>query len=81
VVIGAIGYHYLAGLSWSEAFGSAALVRFSFAPVPGAALLSASGRLFAWFHALWCGIVLLTIAGAGMRALLQLRSSDDPPFS
>jgi hypothetical protein len=79
LVIGAIGYHYLAGLPWPEAYDSAVAVQFSFAPVPGAALLNGPGRLFGWFHALYSGIVLLTIAAGAIWALLhQWHSRRDP---
>jgi hypothetical protein len=61
LVIGMIGYHWLEHLSWIDAFLNAAMLLGGMGPVNTPA--TDSGKLFAGFYALYCGIVVIAVAG------------------
>jgi hypothetical protein len=61
LLIGMAGYHLLEGLSWIDAFLNAAMLLGGMGPVN--APLSYGGKLFAGFYALYCGLVVILIAG------------------
>ena len=61
LLIGMIGYHSLEGLSWIDAFLNASMLLGGMGPVNTPA--SSSGKLFAGLYALYCGLVVIVVAG------------------
>ena len=59
--IGMLGYRWLEGLSWIDAFLNAAMLLGGMGPL--AAPLSFGGKLFAGLYALYCGLMLILVAG------------------
>ncbi|MFN2565755.1 MAG: hypothetical protein ABR499_12225 [Gemmatimonadaceae bacterium] len=58
--IGVLGYHGLAGLSWTDALLNAAMILTGMGPVNEIA--TTRGKLFATCYALFSGIVFLSVA-------------------
>jgi hypothetical protein len=61
VAIGMIGYHFLEGLAWMDAFLNAAMILGGMGPVNP--IHSEGGKLFAGIYALYSGLVFLLAAG------------------
>jgi hypothetical protein len=61
LVVGMLGYHVLEHLSWLDAFLNAAMLLGGMGPVNAPA--SAAGKVFAGIYALYCGLVVILIAG------------------
>ena len=61
LAIGMLGYHFLEGLAWIDAFLNAAMLMGGMGPV--APLTTDAGKLFAGLYALYCGLVLLISVG------------------
>jgi hypothetical protein len=61
LLIGMAGYHLLEGLSWIDAFLNAAMLLGGMGPVNAPA--SFGGKLFAGLYALYCGLVVIIVAG------------------
>jgi len=61
LAIGMLGYHWLEGLHWIDAFLNAAMLMGGMGPV--SAPLSFGGKLFAGLCALYCGLMLILVAG------------------
>ena len=61
LAIGMLGYHFLEGLSWIDAFLNAAMLMGGMGPL--APLTTDAGKLFAGVYALYCGLVLLISVG------------------
>jgi hypothetical protein len=59
--IGTMGYHFLGGLVWLDAFLNASMILSGMGPVDH--LETDSGKLFAAFYALFSGISFITFAG------------------
>ena len=59
--LGMLGYHFLEGLSWIDAFLNAAMLMGGMGPL--APLTTDGGKLFAGLYALYCGLVLLISVG------------------
>jgi hypothetical protein len=59
--IGMAGYHWLAELSWVDAFLNASMLLGGMGPV--AELHSTSAKIFAGLYALYAGVVFLVLAG------------------
>ncbi|HON58237.1 MAG TPA: hypothetical protein PLT45_01750 [Smithella sp.] len=59
--LGMAGYHWLEGLSWTDALVNAAMILGGMGPVN--ALQTRAGKVFASFYALYSGIVFLIAAG------------------
>jgi hypothetical protein len=57
LLAGMLGYHYLEGLHWLDAFLNAAMILGGMGPV--APLQTRAGKLFAGLYALYAGMVLL----------------------
>jgi hypothetical protein len=59
--IGMLGYHILEDLGWIDAFLNAAMLLGGMGPVntPG----TFAGKLFAGLYSLYCGLVVILIAG------------------
>jgi hypothetical protein len=59
--IGMLGYHYIVGLSWIDAYENAAMILSGMGPL--AAPSTFAGKLFSGSYALFSGIAVLAIAG------------------
>ena len=63
LAIGVCGYHWLVGVpDWLDCLYSASMIMGGMGPV-GAGPTDATGKLFASFYALYCGVVLLVSVG------------------
>lgn len=58
---GMLGYHGFENLSWTDAFLNAAMLLGGMGPVN--APQTESGKLFAGCYALYCGLVVIVLAG------------------
>ena len=61
LAVGMTGYHLLEGLDWLDAFLNATMLLGGMGPVNNP--VSTGGKLFAGFYALYCGIVVIFVAG------------------
>ncbi len=61
LLIGMAGYRQLEGLSWIDAFLNASMLLGGMGPVNSP--VSFGGKLFAGLYALYCGLVVILIAG------------------
>jgi len=61
LAIGMFGYHAIEGLTWIDAFLNAAMLLGGMGPVNSPATFG--GKLFAGLYALYCGLVVIVIAG------------------
>ena len=61
LLIGMAGYHGFEKLSWLEAFLNASMLLGGMGPVDTPA--SEAGKLFAGLYALYCGFVVIVVAG------------------
>lgn len=61
LLIGMVGYHLLEGLSWMDAFLNASMLLGGMGPVDVPA--TSNGKLFAGLYALYCGLVVILVAG------------------
>jgi hypothetical protein len=59
--VGVLGYHFIAGLGWVDAFLNAAMILTGMGPVDR--LTSDAAKLFAAGYALFSGVVFVTIIG------------------
>jgi hypothetical protein len=58
---GMCGYHFLEGLSWTDAFLNAAMILGGMGPTNE--LHTVAGKVFAGIYALYSGLIVLVIAG------------------
>ncbi len=61
IAAGMLGYHFLEGLAWMDAFLNAAMILGGMGPVNP--IHTAGGKLFAGIYALYSGLVFLLVAG------------------
>lgn len=61
IMIGVIGYHYLAGASWIDAFHNASMLLSGMGPV--ITIESFQGKVFSSLYALFSGIVFVSTMG------------------
>jgi hypothetical protein len=61
LIVGVIGYHYLVGLEWLDAFLNAAMILSGMGPVD--AIGPEGGKWFASFYALLSGVVFAVTTG------------------
>ncbi len=61
LIVGMMGYHWLANLSWLDAFLNASMIVGGMGPVD--TLTSASSKLFAGFYAILSGVIFLSVFG------------------
>jgi len=60
LVIGVLGYRYLAGFSWLDALLNAAMILGGMGPVDP--LATTAGKVFASLYALYAGVAFLAVA-------------------
>ncbi|ASZ14391.1 hypothetical protein KTO58_01900 [Chitinophaga pendula] len=60
MVIGTVGYHWLAALSWVDAYLNAAMILTGMGPVNP--METNAAKIFSGLYALYSGIVFLTVA-------------------
>ena len=58
---GMLGYHYLEGMEWIDAFVNASMILSGMGPI--GTLQTWSGKLFAGCYALYSGLMLIIAAG------------------
>ena len=58
---GMLGYHALEGLSWIDAFLESSMLMGGMGPI--STPQTTGGKLFAGLYALYCGMVLILVAG------------------
>jgi len=58
LLLGSVGYHYAAGLSWLDALLNASMILTGMGPVDP--IHSAAGKMFATGYALYSGVAFLT---------------------
>lgn len=61
LAMGSTGYHYIAGLTWIDAFYNSAMILTGMGPVSDTPMRDASSKLFSSFYALYSGIAFLTM--------------------
>ena len=61
LAIGMLGYHFIAGQSWTESYLNAAMILSGMGPI--GELKSAGAKIFAGTYALYSGLALILIAG------------------
>jgi len=61
LLIGMVGYRLLEGLSWMDAFLNSSMLLGGMGPVN--APVTVGGKLFAGVYALYCGLVVILVAG------------------
>ncbi|HSB78185.1 MAG TPA: hypothetical protein VLM91_05330 [Candidatus Methylomirabilis sp.] len=61
LLIGMVGYHALEGFGWIDAFLNASMLLGGMGPVNAPA--SYGGKLFAGLYALYCGLIVIVVAG------------------
>jgi hypothetical protein len=61
LVVGMVGYHWLAPMPWVDAFVNAAMLLGGMGPVDP--LTNDEVKIFAGVYALYCGVVFIAMAG------------------
>jgi len=69
LAIGTLGYHWLAGSPWVDAFLNASMLLGGMGPVGDIA--TTAGKLFASFYALYAGLMFITVSGIVLSPLLH----------
>jgi hypothetical protein len=69
LTIGILGYHFIVGLGWVEAFENAAMILSGMGPVDE--VPNQAGRIFAGCYALFSGVVFLTTAAIFFAPLVH----------
>ena len=69
LLIGVIGYHYLAEASWIDAFHNASMILSGMGPVINIA--SETGKIFSSFYALFSGLVFVTNVGVLLAPVMH----------
>lgn len=69
MLIGMVGYHWLARFSWIDSFLNSAMLLGGMGPVGD--IPTESGKLFAGFYALYSGLVLIVSAGVLLTPVLH----------
>ena len=61
LLAGMLGYHFIAALSWPDAFVNASMLLGGMGPVNNPTTLA--GKLFAGTYALYCGLAVILVTG------------------
>lgn len=67
--IGMLGYHFLGGLAWIDAYLDAAMILSGMGPL--SPLHSPAAKLFAGGYAIYCGIALLATTGVILAPVIH----------
>src|SRR5215475_7051206 len=69
LVGGILGYHFIEGMEWIDAFANAAMILSGMGPLEP--LKTWGGKLFAGLYALYSGLVLVLASGIVLAPLLH----------
>jgi type II secretory pathway component PulF len=69
LLIGVIGYYYLAEASWIDAFHNASMILSGMGPV--ITIASETGKIFSSFYALFSGLVFVTNVGVLLAPVMH----------
>lgn len=69
MAIGILGYRFIAGQSWVDAFLNSAMLMGGMGPV--GELKTDAAKIFAGFYALYCGLILLVAVSLLMAPILH----------
>ena len=69
LALGTVGYHFLAGAAWVDAFLNASMLLGGMGPVGDIA--TTAGKLFASFYALYAGLMFITVSGIVLSPILH----------
>jgi len=69
LVIGVLGYHYLAAANWIDAFHNASMILSGMGPV--ITIKSETGKVFSSFYALFSGLVFVTNIGVLLAPVMH----------
>ncbi|MBL7900202.1 MAG: hypothetical protein JNJ99_16825 [Crocinitomicaceae bacterium] len=69
LMLGSIGYHFFAGLSWIDSFHMSSMILTGMGPT--VEMPSASAKLFSSFFALYSGIAFLTITAVFLAPVVH----------
>ena len=69
LIIGMTGYHALEGLTWIDSFLNAAMLLGGMGPVKNP--VTFAGKVFAGTYALYCGLVVILVAGVLLAPVLH----------
>jgi len=61
LLLGVVGYHYTAGISWLDSLHNASMILSGMGPVVN--IETVSGKLFSSFYALFSGVIFITNIG------------------
>lgn len=69
LVVGMLGYHFLAGLAWIDAFLNAAMILSGMGPVD--VLTGVPAKIFAGIYAIYSGLTLVATAGLILAPIIH----------
>ncbi len=69
LVVGMLGYHFIEGLTWLDAFLNASMILSGMGPVNP--LQTTGGKLFAGCYALYSGLLLILTTGLLLAPLVH----------
>lgn len=69
VAIGMVGYHYLEGFGWVDAYANATMILSGMGPLDP--IKTSAGRIFAGTYSLFSGVVFLTTIGFFLMPVLH----------
>ncbi len=82
LLLGAVGYHWTAGLGWMDSFLNASMILTGMGPV--ATLTTPGAKLFAMLYALYSGVFFLSLSAVllypfvhRMLKRLHIQAGDD----
>ncbi len=67
--VGILGYHFIAGLAWIDAFLDAAMILSGMGPI--SPLHSDAAKFFAGCYAIYCGVALLATTGIILAPMIH----------
>ncbi|HEX3625996.1 MAG TPA: hypothetical protein VGN23_10610 [Verrucomicrobiae bacterium] len=59
LIVGMCGYHFFEGMPWVDSFANASMILAGMGPL--GSMNTQSGKIFAGFYALFCGLVFVTV--------------------
>lgn len=69
VLVGTLGYHYLADITWLDSFHMACMILTGMGPV--VEMTTASAKLFSSFYALYSGVAFLSITAVFFAPIIH----------